>query len=196
VSLVLCQHWIDHGWIDRHLPLTYGVVGVKLFFVLSGLLITRILLVSRFEDGATLAAGLKDFYIRRTLRIFPLYYLVLLTRALTSAPFRELWPWYVSYLQNLRMVRAGHFLFASHLWTLAIEEQFYLVWPLVLFTLPARKIPSALLAMVSLAVAWRLVGYTSVAPQNLREDQILVREGRRCQREAGAVGGSPAACCT
>ena len=158
VGLVLYQHWIDHPWIDRHLPVSTGLVGVKLFFVLSGLLITRILLVTRFEESSTLAAGLRSFYLRRALRIFPLYYMVLLVLALTSAPFRGLWPWYVTYLQNLRMVRAGHFLFASHLWTLAIEEQFYLVWPLLLFTLPVRRIGPVLLAMVPLAVGWRVVG--------------------------------------
>jgi peptidoglycan/LPS O-acetylase OafA/YrhL len=159
VSLVLYHHWVEHRWLDRHLPVSCGLVGVKLFFVLSGLLITRILLVSRFEERQTLAVGLRDFYLRRALRIFPLYYLVLFVLALTSAAFRELWPWYVTYLQNIRMVRAGHFLFASHFWTLAIEEQFYLVWPLVLFSFPPRRILPALLGMVSLAVAWRVVGY-------------------------------------
>jgi peptidoglycan/LPS O-acetylase OafA/YrhL len=158
VGLVLYQHWVDHPWLDRHLPVSTGLVGVKLFFVLSGLLITRILLVTRFEEQSTLAGGLRRFYIRRALRIFPLYYAVLLVLALTSAPFRDLWPWYVTYLQNIRMVQAGHFLFASHLWTLAIEEQFYLVWPLLLFTLPVRRIGPVLLAMLPLAVVWRVVG--------------------------------------
>ena len=158
VALVLYQHWIDHPWLDRHLPISTGLVGVKLFFVLSGLLITRILLVTRFGERSTLGVGLRSFYLRRALRIFPLYYGVLLVLALTSAPFRDLWPWYVTYLQNLRMVQAGHFLFASHLWTLAIEEQFYLVWPLLVFTLPARRIGPVLLMMVPLAVGWRVVG--------------------------------------
>jgi peptidoglycan/LPS O-acetylase OafA/YrhL len=158
VGLVLYQHWVDHPWLDRHLPITTGLVGVKLFFVLSGLLITRILLVTRFEERSAPAGGLRSFYLRRALRIFPLYYAVLLVLALTSAPFRALWPWYVTYLQNIRMVRAGHFLFASHLWTLAIEEQFYLVWPLLLFALPVRRIGPVLLAMVPLAIVWRVVG--------------------------------------
>src|SRR6185503_11726777 len=68
---------IYHHWIDGTVRVSPGTIGVRLFFVLSGFLITRILLVSRFDREGTLGDKLKTFYIRRTLRIFPLYYAVL-----------------------------------------------------------------------------------------------------------------------
>jgi peptidoglycan/LPS O-acetylase OafA/YrhL len=158
IGFVLWHHAVDHPWLRAHTRVTLGTIGVRLFFVLSGLLITRNLLVSRFEDRAPLGRGLKAFYLRRTLRIFPLYYAMLLVLALTSGAFREVWPWYVAYLQNIKMAATGHFLIASHFWTLAIEEQFYLAWPLVLFTLPRRAIGPVLAVVAALAVVWRATG--------------------------------------
>lgn len=113
--------------------LTFGATGVDLFFVLSGFLITGILFDSLSDSGY-----FKKFYARRTLRIFPLYYGVVLT-------FIALTPWLgikwhgmnwvlLFYLQNTNI--AGPFYsfgVLDHFWSLAVEEQFYLVWPLVVF---------------------------------------------------------------
>lgn len=109
-----------------------GFLGVDLFFVLSGLLITGLLLQ---EQAATGRIALAKFYVRRSLRIFPLYYAVLaaltLYFALSSgassqreAFLREL-PWQLSYLSNWVPI---HSMLAIS-WSLATEEQFYLVWP-------------------------------------------------------------------
>ena len=111
--------------------------GVQLFFVLSGFLITGILLRSRPADlGISMPTALRVFYVRRCLRIFPLYYGVLaLCLLFAIGPIATTWPWHVSYLSNLFYARQGH---ASpvedpflHLWSLSVEEQFYLLWPLV-----------------------------------------------------------------
>ena len=121
--------------------------GVDLFFVLSGFLITGILLDSKGSLGF-----FRNFYARRSLRIMPLYYAVLLS-ALVVLPLlarghlpamytdlrnNQLWLWF--YLQNFLMARGPHQLPGfGHFWTLAVEEQFYWVWPLVVFFAP-RKI--------------------------------------------------------
>jgi peptidoglycan/LPS O-acetylase OafA/YrhL len=162
---------IYHHWIDGSTRVPWGAIGVKLFFVLSGFLITRILLKSRFTADGSLADRLKTFFVRRTLRIFPLYYAVLALAALSSPWFRELWPWYVTYLQNVAMMRAGQFLFAAHFWTLAIEEQFYLVWPLLVFVLPVGTIGPTLTALVVVAPLWRAVGHFAL---HLNDVQITV----------------------
>jgi peptidoglycan/LPS O-acetylase OafA/YrhL len=124
-------------------------VGVDLFFVLSGFLITGILIDTRKE-----ANYFKNFYIRRSLRIFPLYYgtltmvLVVLPLAVPLVRANEYWMilnhnkwWLIVYMQNFfGATQAHHFPGFGHFWSLAIEEQFYWVWPLVIRRLTLRQI--------------------------------------------------------
>ncbi len=120
--------------------------GVDLFFVLSGFLITRILIATRDRPRY-----FSTFYARRMLRIFPLYYLfvaamlfgpVLLRVVSSRAPsvlqaeqWQRLWAgqgWLWLYLQNFQQAAGpGRFPGMGHLWSLAVEEQYYLVWPLL-----------------------------------------------------------------
>src|SRR5262249_2846553 len=118
--------------------LARGWMGVDLFFVLSGFLITGILLDSRGADGY-----FSSFYARRFLRIFPLYYgflalwfLVLayvFGSAYSDLFARERQVWFWSYTANWG--RPDELGALGHFWSLAIEEQFYLVWPLVVWLL-------------------------------------------------------------
>lgn len=121
--------------------LGYGMWGVDLFFVLSGFLITGILYDTRESPRY-----FKAFYMRRTLRIFPLYYgvlivvLLLIPRSLLETYTPEaldtrraqFWLW--TYLSNVYCAKEAAFAlpYLSHFWTLAIEEHFYLFWPLVI----------------------------------------------------------------
>jgi len=120
-----------HHAVDA--PLLWA--GVDLFFVLSGFLITAILLRQRGSDSF-----FRSFYYRRFLRIFPAYYLVLLmTFAFFDAEWREHWYWYVFYISNIQdaFVGIGSPLL-SPMWSLAVEEQFYLLWPLLVFFLGSK----------------------------------------------------------
>src|SRR5882757_6155467 len=136
----------------------YGSYGVELFFVLSGFLITGIL-----YDAHNKPHYFRNFYMRRLLRIFPLYYgvlalvffvapLISLLRgpALDYLVDRQAWAWL--YAVNIYIAKDGDWSFSylEHFWSLAIEEHFYLFWPLVIFLLARR--PRALIA-VSLATA-------------------------------------------
>ena len=124
----------------------WGWIGVPFFFSLSGFLITRILI--RTESG-DLGADLKRFYWRRTLRIFPLYYGIITWVALTSSlPHLG---WYLAYLSNVRSYLDGYLAGPlSHFWTLAVEEQFYILYPLILLRTPARwRAPLVLTLMVA-----------------------------------------------
>ena len=131
ILLVIVYH--NFGFIDVFF---FGWLGVDLFFVLSGFLITDILLRKQREQGF-----LKKFFIRRALRILPLYYLVLFV-FLILLPFLEknfldldyyisnqLWFW--TYLQNWLLIfhPPEHAISLTHLWSLAVEEQYYLIWP-------------------------------------------------------------------
>jgi len=136
----------------------YGSYGVELFFVLSGFLITGILYDARNEPYY-----FRNFYMRRVLRIFPLYYGVL-ALVFFVAPLipllrgptldylveRQAWAWL--YAVNIYIAKHGEWSFSylDHFWSLAIEEHFYLFWPFVVFALARR--PRALIA-ASLAIA-------------------------------------------
>lgn len=115
----------------------FGWAGVDIFFVLSGFLITGILIDTRGERRY-----FSRFYVRRALRIVPVYYVLLLVLfSLARVAYPPSWSgkllapqlWYWSYLTNWWFAQSnGRALFNSgHLWSLAIEEQFYLIWPLV-----------------------------------------------------------------
>ena len=133
-----------------------GNFGVDLFFVLSGFLITRILLQGRqyVEEGSqSLSLTLRHFYIRRTLRIFPLYYAFLIGYAgISQSWVNDLTPWLWTFTLNLYRVFidsdwGGPI---SHLWSLSVEEQFYFVWPWVILFTPRRLLLPVLVLFVIL----------------------------------------------
>lgn len=141
----------------------YGLVGVDLFFVLSGFLITGLLLDSKPYPGYY-----RNFYARRFLRIFPLYYMVLaalfliLPRLMTIPPALEAaraqqgWLW--SYLANFRIAAASDWslTYVSHFWSLAIEEHFYLVWPLVVYLVRRETLERLCVAVIVAGLALRV----------------------------------------
>ena len=141
-----------------------GWVGVTLFFVLSGFLITGILYDAKGQRNY-----FRNFYARRTLRIFPLYYGVLAVELAILLVIKfgfphawlhlhnpqKLWaamPWLWSYTTNIGMAFFHvHTVLQGHLWSLAVEEQFYLVWPIAIFFLGRRGILRVCLFLVALA---------------------------------------------
>jgi peptidoglycan/LPS O-acetylase OafA/YrhL len=159
VLMVLLFHFIGQmlptNWIEGAIVAVtkYGGLGVELFFVLSGFLITGILYDARNDPHY-----FRNFYMRRVLRIFPLYYGVL-ALVFFAAPLipllrgptldylvdRQAWAW----LYGVNIYLAEHeewsFSYLNHFWSLSVEEHFYLVWPLVVFLLARR--PRALIAL-------------------------------------------------
>ena len=137
-----------------------GWIGVQLFFVLSGFLITGILL-----DGKNRQAKLSHFYIRRCLRIFPLYYsfLVLVFVIVPIAGLLPIWLesshneqlWYWLYLINWTQPFADELAF-GHFWSLAIEEQFYIFWPLLVVFFSQRTLAFICLGLIVSAFLARL----------------------------------------
>ncbi|HWB87515.1 MAG TPA: acyltransferase [Bryobacteraceae bacterium] len=145
------------------LLLGLGWSGVDLFFVLSGFLITGILLDTRDSPDY-----FRTFYLRRVLRIFPLYfaYLILVLVVLRYAWLwhagTDLWKsvnpwWYVTYLMNWKAAHGYYDLFLDSLWSLAVEEQFYLFWPAIVWLCPRRKLKWVCLAMAIGSLATRCV---------------------------------------
>jgi peptidoglycan/LPS O-acetylase OafA/YrhL len=155
ILLVMVYHFTLYGGMRAQGPVdtlyyriaTMGWSGVDLFFVLSGFLITGILLDTKGAPGYV-----RNFYLRRILRIFPLYYATLAVVFFllpvfirTDETFQTLLDnqaWYWTYLVNWHIAAEGWHSFSAigHFWSLAIEEQFYLVWPLVVWLCSTRKL--------------------------------------------------------
>ena len=132
--------------------------GVRLFFVLSGYLITRALLESRTaasEIGRWTI--LKRFYIRRLLRLTPVYYgTLILGGVLGFAAVRDTGLYYALYLSNIYTAVTGiHHRGFAHFWSLAVEEQFYLFWPMLVVFLSRGSLRRAAVGLVVMAVALR-----------------------------------------
>jgi peptidoglycan/LPS O-acetylase OafA/YrhL len=144
---------------------TQGKFGVELFFVLSAFLMTTVLIETR-----NAATYFSSFYARRFLRIFPLYYVVLAV-LLWLHPWGDSSAvhsgWYWSYLSNFLL--AGGWDRAPvelhHFWSLAIEEQFYLAWPLVIFFLRRNHLATLTGIMVCGSLLARIAFYRQGEPQ-------------------------------
>jgi peptidoglycan/LPS O-acetylase OafA/YrhL len=156
-------NWLPCGWI-----------GVQAFFVLSGFLITRILLRSRERCVSPSATGRTAadpaeyflvFYWRRFLRIFPLYYAFVAVLAAACftighpAQLKSDLAWVLTYTTNIRRIFPGYHDadFYSHLWSLAIEEQFYFIWPAVVWLLPQKPLRRLIWALIFAGPLLRLV---------------------------------------
>lgn len=163
---------IGHSGFLEAMPhagmLEYTRFGVDLFFVLSGFLITRILLDSKESPHY-----FRNFYARRVLRIWPLYYLVLflafvvaplLRPAMRPTASRD-WTAFVFYVQNIVFAHRDTYPFGlGATWSLAVEEQFYLTWPLLVFLLKKRTLAIVSVSLPLLSLSVRLAFHFHGAP--------------------------------
>ncbi|WP_409527079.1 acyltransferase family protein [Rhizobium sp. P32RR-XVIII] len=160
----------DHFWATGGSVL--GHLGVRLFFVLSGFLITRLLLEARSTVRYEPTTALKSFYIRRALRIFPPYFAVLgFVWFVNLEGARGSLKWHALYLSNfwyaLRDEWAPWVL--CHTWSLSIEEQFYIAWPLVMLRAPRRLIAPVCVAVITSSLAYRLYWPLTGTPSLARD---------------------------
>jgi peptidoglycan/LPS O-acetylase OafA/YrhL len=150
LMVVFCHLW--------YLPL--GWIAMQVFFVLSGFLITRILVASK---QPSLKQYLGRFYVRRLLRIFPVYYGyilgLLLVMLITGYPqeLKRYLLYLVTYTYNWTRADTTWQMvpMATHFWSLAVEEQFYLVWPFAVFFLPTVGLRRVCVVIVLLSPALR-----------------------------------------
>lgn len=161
--MVLNSHF-GHSWLPPYLNvLQDGQLGVRCFFVLSGLLITHLLLkeASR-RDGAV---SIRNFYIRRILRIVPAYFcflgVMLVQQSMGNVALTfDNWLSLFTFTANFHLTLNDWTVF--HLWTLSIEQQFYLFWPLILLVLRPWETPKAIFCFVVVLICF-VVGYRLAA---------------------------------
>jgi peptidoglycan/LPS O-acetylase OafA/YrhL len=155
VLIVILYHWVP-GYNIFH----FADVGVGFFFVLSGYLISSNLLYlkqSIEKDEITPPGALLLFYYRRALRIFPLYYLVIFLLFLSiPAVFDGHLAWYLFYSPNLLFFQKGQWPgMLSHFWSLGVEEQFYLLWPMLIFCVPWRRLQDLFILTVLASILFK-----------------------------------------
>jgi len=158
IVLVMLSHLVKWKHISLYLLQGYGALGVHVFFVLSGFLITNLLL---HEHENTCTIRLSNFYVRRAFRIFPAAFVFL--GIVVAVYWREMHWTHVAaavfYVANMDISRPWIF---GHLWSLSIEEQFYLLWPFALKTWHRRRV-AILLLVFFVTPIFRAVLYATKA---------------------------------
>lgn len=158
ILLVLVSHFVIVPYFAELHFLKFGFWGVNIFFVLSGFLITELLLraLNRQEENKQI---LKTFYIRRTLRIFPIYYLTIaLLFFFNIENAREVTVYTLTYTYNLANVWGGiNSNIVTHFWSLCVEEQFYLFWPVLLVFVPQKYFLHLIWFMIIIGLGSRLL---------------------------------------
>ena len=211
--LVISTHWPNVS-----LSLKFGWIGVNIFFVLSGFLITRILVNEKQKPFKTY---LRQFFYKRALRIFPVYFLFFFV---TAALVLLAWycvpqfsddkglqagvdaikydtPYYLTYTYNLKLnlapllnlpdISNGFF---GHLWSLSAEEQFYLIFPFLVYFVNVRSLKKILIAIIIICPLLRL--WASLAPVGNSAFWIgeTLYTNTFCQADALAAGALLAIC--
>lgn len=146
---VVNLHWCN-VYFDGTFDWSFGKYGVQLFFVLSGFLITRILIQKKREQ-ANRSTVIKSFFMRRVLRLFPIYYLFLIYLILIKDEFViNHAGYFFTYTANFVFAQEGLVdKWSNHVWTLCIEEQFYLLFPwVILFIRRSWEYPLALVFLM------------------------------------------------
>lgn len=162
VGLVIIQHWFYGFKIFNFLP--EGEIGVKLFFVLSGFLITRILLNYKnmiSSKNTSFKQCIKKFYFRRFLRIFPIYYILLIVLLISnSLGIQDSFFWHFFYLSNFYFYYIlhgwGNF---AHFWSLSVEEQFYIFWPFVILLTKEKYLFTTILFTIIVGIIFRCANF-------------------------------------
>jgi len=165
VLFVVSYHWLP---VISHIPVASFFGGiVNFFFVLSSYLITKILFSARQKHityGIPKIKMMGIFLLRRTIRIFPAYYFFLLLVLLLptiGSEVRDNAGMYFSYLANYHIFNTQDFpSVTAHIWTLAVEEQFYLLWPFVILFIPHRHLLKTFVFIIVSSVVLRAICYS------------------------------------
>ena len=163
VISVIISHWAPKGWMITKFTKLFN--GVDVFFVLSGFLITMILLHNREKTALTEHRNgtvMKSFFMRRALRIFPIYYLALAIIYFigddSNTDIRSNYLYFFTYTSNFYFFQMQSWNgMLSHLWSLSVEEQFYLVWPWLMLYCKKKHVLPVILVSIFTGLLFQLI---------------------------------------
>lgn len=168
IMSVLIHHF------DVHMPLwlDWGPIGVRLFFLLSGYLITLSVwkLIHPDQSAGSLWKGIGGFHLKRAVRLLPVLYTMLFVGVLMGLPeIEEGFFWHAGFLTNFYTLAQDEWPgAASHLWSLSVQEQFYVLWPFLLLVIPKRTLPWALVGLILFAFGYRYYCWSTDASVFMR----------------------------
>lgn len=161
ILMVLFDHWAPYKEIHNYFE--FGRSGLLLFFMLSGYLISTVILhlKDRISIGEmNFLKALKVFYMRRILRILPIYLLAIIIGAILFETVRRDFIVHLFFLQNFSPYWADQmpvYGYATHLWSLAVEEQFYLLWaPVLLWVIDYKKMLGVCVAAIIISLLFKI----------------------------------------
>lgn len=163
VALVLLEHWLPY---EVYKYTKCGTIGVNLFFVLSGFLLGEILLEQK-ANSTPKGTTIKHFFIRRSLRIFPLYFFVIIIYGILFSS-GNIFLWNATYTTNfLECIDIQHVpVEFQHIWSLCVEEQFYLIFPFIIVLIPKDYFFKIFISAIVIALVWRYISITSLLFQS------------------------------
>jgi peptidoglycan/LPS O-acetylase OafA/YrhL len=178
VTLVFTWHLLVHADLPLIWRVDYGNLGVRIFFVISGFLITSLLLAERERTGKI---NIPDFYLRRVFRIFPAYYVFLLVMAVLLPT-----GWLILHKVDFLPSAAFYSDYQTphdalgHTWSLAVEEQFYLLWPGAIVLLGLRRAFYGCVALLLIAPTFRMLVDLSLWPDTPMRGFECVADALAC----------------
>nr|MCS3814155.1 peptidoglycan/LPS O-acetylase OafA/YrhL [Mucilaginibacter sp. X4EP1] len=169
IIIVVISHLFKVGW-SKYFD---GEMGVEIFFVISGFLITTLLLKEKVKFGKV---SLKQFYIRRALRIFPVAYLYLFSLLILTIVFNlnttlKMFLSAGAYIVNIPLIHGKNWQ-TAHFWSLSVEEQFYLIFPFFLIRNPNRF----LIFIATFLLVLPLIVLVGILPLNFYNSHLFIHK--------------------
>jgi len=153
IFTVIAAHWFPQGSILKEIGEMFDAPSI--FFILSGFLITKILLADRTKAerlGYSRRIIFKNFFIKRILRIFPAYFLLIFLVYVIDTSKSIDYRYYLTFTSNFHIYEQQSWGPLTHLWSLAVEEQFYLGWPWIILLMKRKYLPYAIIFFILIGI--------------------------------------------
>jgi peptidoglycan/LPS O-acetylase OafA/YrhL len=170
IFFVLCNHWLPEK--SALYKASTLISAPDVFFTISGFLITAILFKERIKAevlGNGKVQVFKQFFFKRVLRIFPAYYLTILVTYIIKPDSIPDYTCYLTFTANFYMYYKEYWGYLTHLWSMSVEQQFYLFWPFVALLIPKKFLPCTIILFIITGICSQRfipdIGFTSMLPQ-------------------------------